>query len=124
MKVRIYRSLSGGVFSARIQTEDFTPEESRWIGDQGDPLVNVGGTFSLPGDESFVLPSKMVRVQSGFSSPGLVRGFSSADHSDAKERALSWASTVQGRIFQAMQDLKDNDVNDFEGETVESPTYT
>lgn len=124
MKVRIFQEYSGSAFSVTLRTEDFTPEELRWIDEQGDPEINLGGTFTLPGDDEYVLASQLAKVKSGLAIPGVTKAFDTRDYENAKEMAEAWGPAIQVKIFAAMQALKDADVTDFEGETVSSPTYS
>lgn len=121
MKIRIFKEISGGKFRVNILTEDFSEEELRRIDEQGDPEVEVGGDFTAP---VFELPTSKRPAKAGFSGEGYTKSFDGADFGNAQAMADSFATEIETRIFAAMQVLKDNDVTDFEGESVNQVTYS
>lgn len=122
MKARSKRTVESLDRVVRIRTEDFTHEESRWIREQGEPEIDLGGDFGS-GPGAFSLPASRASVRSGMADPGVVRRFSPSQHDDPSAAAIEWEQEILSRIVQAMEDLKNNDVVGFTGETVQQPSY-
>ena len=116
------KTYTGGKFRVNIRTERFTDAELRRIDEQGDPEVDAGGDFTGPPE--FTLPSSLRAVQGGFSGEGYTRSFDGEDYVNAQAMAAVYADEMDTAIAAAMQTLKDNDVTDFEGETVTPISYT
>lgn len=123
MKIRTFKKYTEGKFRGTIIVEEPTENESRWIDEQGDPEVNVGGEFDIDVNTSFTLPDQYVNLLSGFSAPGYTFSVDSADYENARDRADTIASTISGRIEDAMVALAAAAVAGYNGETVIEITY-
>jgi len=124
MKVRSNRNVVNGSYVVTIRTEDFLPEESRWISQMGEPDVSTGGVISDGAGATFTFPTTVSGVVSGFSGPGLSKSFNSVQMGNPEAIALAWEAEVTERILAAMVALKNSADLDFSGENVSQPSYS
>jgi hypothetical protein len=124
MKARSIRSIVSGERIVTIRTEEFSSEEIRWIAEQGEPEVALGGTFTIAAEDEFDLPETYAKVMTGMKAPGISRKFSSPTHADPSAAAIAWQEEVVSRILAAMVSLEESDIAGFTGESVDQPTYS
>jgi hypothetical protein len=82
---------------ANCPEDALTPVERQAFQAFGEPVVDVGGSFSGE-DLSFTLPSDQRRFPSQFP---VKQVFSLADNSDANARAVLYQTTIQARLVAA-----------------------
>lgn len=98
------RHIDNGKYHVSISADDFSEADAALIRKFGDPIINLGGTFTST-DLSFTLADDQghrLRANSPFQ-----QSFDSADYADAEDRAILWGETIVARIEGAMTTLRD-----------------
>lgn len=106
MEIESTIRLVGNVYNVEIDlaTDGFTPTEQEVVEQFGEPLVDIGGSFTDGGSLSYTLTSEDRRFPSQF--PIKVQ-FSRVDYpDDAAERAGVYRSTLITRITAAITTLR------------------
>ena len=102
MKIRTFNTIEGGVYTVSVNTEDWSEGDKQLMIKYGEPMVDVGGTFSAEYLE-FTLPSANVRIMTEVP---FKQGFDIRDTADAAARALLWRDTIVARISEAVTTLR------------------
>lgn len=99
MRLETSIKLISGVYHVTVDlaSEDgFTPVEQEAITQQGEPTIDVGGSFDDQAGLTYTLDTKQVQFPSQFPQK---KTFSKTDYpSDAADRAQLWLDTVKTRI--------------------------
>lgn len=116
MKIRIFKTLSDGVFTARVHTEDWSQNDTSAMVKYGEPEISLGGDIPLSiedssssGDQTITLDDVHARIMS--ESP-FVQKFDSRDYGGtdvARLLASTWASMIEKRIADAVVELRAKD---------------
>ena len=123
MKVRSYRLKVNGSYRVTVVTEEFSEQELKWMREQEEPDIALGGVFDDGGPNEFTLDTTYAKVKTGLAYPGKVEIFDPAVTEDADEKAIIWETEIVTRVLAAMVALKDAESNGFNGETVATPNY-
>lgn len=103
MKARIFKDISNGLYSARINIEDVSQLDTQLIQKYGEPSIDLGGDFTGP--PVFSLPSRLAGI---VSDQPHAQSFDVRDFADAEDRADVWTTEVVARMVAAMVALRAN----------------
>jgi hypothetical protein len=124
MKARSFRLKVGGSFRVTIITEEFTEQELKWIREQGEPDIALGGVIADGDPNEFTIDTSYAKVRTGLVFPGKTETFDPAVDEDAEIHAGLWETHVLDGILAAMLALKEAASEGFNGETVVTPSYS
>jgi hypothetical protein len=123
MELEINLTNTDSRYAAQVSVLRVTSAEQEKLTQFGDPLVEIGGTFTgsvtRPGEDTpvsvtFTLSARAVRLPSGFP---VKRVFDLVDSADADVQAKVWADTIKTRMTTAKTTLMAQ-VSPLEGRTV------
>lgn len=117
MELNFTKKISNGAFAVTLTVSDLSPGETKLRDQFGDPIVEAGGTFGTAPGPVFTLPSRGVKLSTGFK--GLEQSFDSSVYADAEQRGNVWLAEMVSRLRTAASELRANG-DSFTGTGIES----
>jgi len=112
MELKTTNVIVDNVYKITFETQDFSSSEDSLITKYGEPVVQMGGTFTVSG-ESYTMTSSEKKIKTDF--PQTV-SFDTRDSASAMLHAINYESVIYSRMIEAMNNLRVN-LDGFSGET-------